>query len=124
MTFMCVDVMDKIIADAKTPADLKDRCQKIRAQVRHSIKSPICLLYPDRCCIAYRLIATARLSWTSCSRSSRCATAWIESPRWSAMECVVQVTSPGTGNELSAAVEFNMMFPTSIGPTGLVKGCA
>jgi hypothetical protein len=25
--------MDKIIADAKTPADLKDRCQKIRAQV-------------------------------------------------------------------------------------------
>jgi len=30
--------------------------------------------------------------------------------------------APATGNELSAPVEFNLMFGTSIGPTGLLKG--
>ena len=30
--------------------------------------------------------------------------------------------SPITGNELSDAMEFNLMFSTSIGPTGLLKG--
>ncbi|XP_013775246.1 glycine--tRNA ligase-like [Limulus polyphemus] len=30
--------------------------------------------------------------------------------------------SPVTGNDLSDAMEFNLMFSTSIGPTGLVKG--
>lgn len=33
-----------------------------------------------------------------------------------------KVTSPITGNELSDPVEFNLMFSTQIGPTGLVKG--
>lgn len=32
------------------------------------------------------------------------------------------VTSPVTGNPLSEPVEFNLMFSTHIGPTGLVKG--
>ena len=30
--------------------------------------------------------------------------------------------SPITGNELSDPMEFNLMFSTSIGPTGTVKG--
>ena len=30
--------------------------------------------------------------------------------------------APATGNDLSAPVEFNLMFGTSIGPTGLLKG--
>uniref|UniRef100_T1J3J4 Glycine--tRNA ligase n=1 Tax=Strigamia maritima TaxID=126957 RepID=T1J3J4_STRMM len=32
------------------------------------------------------------------------------------------VKSPVTGNNLSEAIEFNLMFSTSIGPSGLVKG--
>lgn len=32
--------------------------------------------------------------------------------------------SPLTGNDLSEPVEFNLMFSTSIGPAGLVKGSA
>lgn len=32
------------------------------------------------------------------------------------------IKSPNTGNELSDAMEFNLMFSTSIGPTGTVKG--
>ena len=30
--------------------------------------------------------------------------------------------SPITGNELSEPMEFNLMFATSIGPTGHIKG--
>ncbi|EEC05764.1 hypothetical protein IscW_ISCW004206 [Ixodes scapularis] len=30
--------------------------------------------------------------------------------------------SPTSGNELSDAIEFNLMFSTFIGPSGLVKG--
>ncbi|GFS78577.1 glycine--tRNA ligase, partial [Nephila pilipes] len=30
--------------------------------------------------------------------------------------------SPNTGNDLSDALEFNLMFSTSIGPTGNLKG--
>lgn len=30
--------------------------------------------------------------------------------------------SPNTGNDLSEPIDFNLMFGTSIGPTGLVKG--
>jgi len=33
-----------------------------------------------------------------------------------------KITSPTTGNSLTAPLEFNLMFSTSIGPTGLVKG--
>eukprot|EP00042_Codosiga_hollandica_P041963 m.378960 g.378960 ORF g.378960 m.378960 type:complete len:681 (-) comp56209_c0_seq4:1479-3521(-) len=75
------DVMDKIIADAKTSSDIKDRCQKIRAQADSYSPTELDALFTE-----------------------------------------FKVTAPGTGNALSAAVEFNMMFPTSIGPTGLVKG--
>ena len=32
------------------------------------------------------------------------------------------VKSPITGNDLSEPMEFNLMFQTHIGPTGLVKG--
>lgn len=32
-----------------------------------------------------------------------------------------QMKSPSTGNDLSEPVEFNLMFSTSIGPTGLIK---
>lgn len=30
--------------------------------------------------------------------------------------------SPSTGNDLSEPMDFNLMFSTEIGPTGLVKG--
>lgn len=30
--------------------------------------------------------------------------------------------SPSTGNELTEPIEFNLMFGTQIGPSGLVKG--
>lgn len=30
--------------------------------------------------------------------------------------------SPTTNNDLTDAMEFNLMFPTSIGPTGALKG--
>lgn len=30
--------------------------------------------------------------------------------------------APVTNNELSDPAEFNLMFPTSIGPTGMLKG--
>ena len=30
--------------------------------------------------------------------------------------------SPLTGNDLSEPIEFNLMFQTNIGPTGLIKG--
>ena len=33
-----------------------------------------------------------------------------------------KMKSPITGNELSEPMEFNLMFSTSIGPTGLMKG--
>ena len=33
-----------------------------------------------------------------------------------------EMTSPVNGNELGDPMEFNLMFSTSIGPTGLVKG--
>lgn len=33
-----------------------------------------------------------------------------------------EMKSPITGNELSDAMEFNLMFSTSIGPTGNLKG--
>lgn len=33
-----------------------------------------------------------------------------------------KITSPVTGNVLTEPVEFNLMFSTQIGPTGLVKG--
>lgn len=33
-----------------------------------------------------------------------------------------KITSPVTGNVLSDPVEFNLMFSTLIGPTGLIKG--
>lgn len=32
------------------------------------------------------------------------------------------IKSPTTGNDLSDAIEFNLMFSTCIGPSGLVKG--
>lgn len=32
------------------------------------------------------------------------------------------IRSPITGNELTEPVEFNLMFQTQIGPSGLVKG--
>ena len=32
------------------------------------------------------------------------------------------VRSPPTGNELTEPIEFNLMFGTQIGPSGLVKG--
>lgn len=32
------------------------------------------------------------------------------------------MTSPITGNALSEPLEFNLMFSTQIGPTGLIKG--
>lgn len=31
--------------------------------------------------------------------------------------------SPVTGNDLTEPMEFNLMFGTQIGPTGLIKGC-
>ena len=33
-----------------------------------------------------------------------------------------KMKSPVTGNDLSDPMEFNLMFSTSIGPTGTVKG--
>ena len=33
-----------------------------------------------------------------------------------------QMKSPLTGNDLTEPIEFNLMFQTTIGPTGLVKG--
>ena len=33
-----------------------------------------------------------------------------------------ELKSPSTGNELSDPMEFNLMFSTSIGPSGAVKG--
>ena len=33
-----------------------------------------------------------------------------------------QIKSPVTGNALSEPMEFNLMFNTSIGPTGQLKG--
>lgn len=33
-----------------------------------------------------------------------------------------QIKSPITGNDLTEPIEFNLMFSTHIGPTGLVKG--
>jgi glycyl-tRNA synthetase len=32
------------------------------------------------------------------------------------------ILSPFTGNELTEPIEFNLMFATQIGPSGLVKG--
>jgi glycyl-tRNA synthetase len=32
------------------------------------------------------------------------------------------IRSPLTGNELTEPIEFNLMFATQIGPSGLVKG--
>jgi glycyl-tRNA synthetase len=32
------------------------------------------------------------------------------------------IQSPLTGNELTEPIEFNLMFATQIGPSGLVKG--
>lgn len=32
------------------------------------------------------------------------------------------IKSPLTGNDLSEPIEFNLMFSTQIGPSGLVKG--
>lgn len=32
------------------------------------------------------------------------------------------IRSPVTGNELTEPVEFNLMFQTQIGPSGLIKG--
>jgi glycyl-tRNA synthetase len=32
------------------------------------------------------------------------------------------IKSPLTGNDLSEPIEFNLMFSTSIGPAGLIKG--
>lgn len=34
-----------------------------------------------------------------------------------------KIVAPETGNEVTEPVEFNLMFDTSIGPTGQVKGC-
>lgn len=34
----------------------------------------------------------------------------------------LDIKSPNTGNELSDAMEFNLMFGTFIGPTGTNKG--
>lgn len=33
-----------------------------------------------------------------------------------------QMKSPLTGNDLSEPIEFNLMFATQIGPSGLIKG--
>ncbi|KFD57737.1 hypothetical protein M514_01407 [Trichuris suis] len=44
---------------------------------------------------------------------------------WQEMQAVIEkynIKSPLTGNELSEPLAFNLMFPTSIGPTGLVPG--
>ncbi|CDW56382.1 glycyl trna synthetase [Trichuris trichiura] len=44
---------------------------------------------------------------------------------WQEMQAVIEkygMKSPVTGNDLSEPLAFNLMFPTSIGPTGLVPG--
>jgi len=33
-----------------------------------------------------------------------------------------EIVNPETGNELTAPVEFNLMFESQIGPTGQIKG--
>ena len=35
----------------------------------------------------------------------------------------LKIVSPDTGNEVTEPVEFNLMFDSSIGPTGQIKGC-
>lgn len=40
----------------------------------------------------------------------------------SAVLCKFNIRSPLTGNELTQPIEFNLMFTTQIGPSGLVKG--
>lgn len=39
-------------------------------------------------------------------------------------KCIVEnkIKAPDTGNELSGAVPFNLMFASEIGPTGQLKG--
>lgn len=41
----------------------------------------------------------------------------------SAVMTKFNMKSPITGNDLSEPIEFNLMFGTQIGPSGLIKGC-
>ena len=34
-----------------------------------------------------------------------------------------KIVNPDTGNEVDEPVQFNLMFDSSIGPTGKIKGC-
>ena len=54
-----------------------------------------------------------------------CVVPKVESMTKEEMHAVIQkhkMKSPVSGNDLSEPIEFNLMFSTSIGPTGHVKG--
>lgn len=59
-----------------------------------------------------------KLTWNECVFQVEC----LSKDEMGEVIKKYKMKSPVTGNDLSDPIEFNLMFGTSIGPAGLIKG--